>query len=84
MEALVILLVPLVAAAVYLGARFQGQGIRVDPQAELAQLHERLAWHEDRLRRAREQNWDDGMIAQITGQLENTRKELVRRGAAPS
>ena len=78
MEAVVILLVPLIAAAVYLSARFQGEGIAVNPQQELVQLRERLAWHEDRLRQAREKNWDDAMVEQIAGQLAETRDELLR------
>ena len=81
MEAVVILLVPLIAAAVYLSARFQAEGIAINPQQELAQLQERLAWHEDRLRRAREKNWDDVMVGQIAGQVAETRNELLRRTA---
>ncbi|MDB6113994.1 MAG: hypothetical protein JWQ83_810 [Lacunisphaera sp.] len=83
MEAVVILLVPLIAAAVYLGARFQGQGIALDPQQELAQLQERLAWHEDRLRQARAKNWDEAMVEQIASQLAEARRELGRFSPDP-
>ncbi len=78
MEAAVIIFVPLVAAAIYLGARFSASGRPASPQEELRQLHEQLAWHEDRLRRAKEKNWDDSMIAQIAAQLADTRGQLAR------
>jgi hypothetical protein len=61
----------------FISARFQANSLRSGPQEERAQLQERLAWHEDRLRRAQEKNWDDGMIEQIAGQLSDTRRELA-------
>lgn len=81
MEAFVLILIPVVAAAIYLGARFQAQGRPGSPEEEMAQLHERLAWHEDRLWRAKEKNWDEHMIGQIAAQLADTRGELARVSA---
>ena len=78
MEALIIPIVFAVAAAVYLSARFQAQSVRLSPQQELAQLRERLAWHEDRLRQAREKYRDADMIDRIAGELSDTRRELAR------
>ena len=78
MEAFVIVLVPLVAAAIYLGARFSASGRPANRQEELQRLREQLAWHEDRLRRAREKNWDESMISQIATQLADTRRQLAR------
>jgi hypothetical protein len=78
MEAAVILFVPLVAAAIYLGARFSAAGRPASPQEELQQLRERLAWHEDRLRRAREKNWDESMTGPIAEQLADTRRQLAQ------
>lgn len=84
MEAFVILLVPLVAAAIYLGARFQSQGARRRPPEELKQLQEQRAWHADRLRRAREKKWDGPMIEQIAEQLAEAEYQLARFNAAQS
>ena len=82
MEAFVVLLVPLVAAVIYLSARFQAAGNPVSPEEELTQLQERLAWHEDRLRRAKEKNWDNTMIGQIAAQLAEAQGRLARVTAA--
>jgi len=82
MEAVVIFVVPLIAVGIYLSARFSLSGRQVNPQEELARLQDQLAWHEDRLRRAKESNWDDSMIGQIAAQLADTRGELARVTAA--
>jgi hypothetical protein len=77
-ESLAILAVFLIAALIYLGARLQAQGERRNPAAELARLQESLAWHEDRLRRAKEKQWDDGMIRPIAEQLAEIQAKLHR------
>jgi hypothetical protein len=82
MEALVILLVPMVALAIYLISRFQTHGLPQTAQEELAELQQQLAWHEQRLQNARARNWDEGMIAQITSQRDDSRLRLARVSAA--
>lgn len=82
MEAVVILFVPMVAIAVYLMARFQSQGAKLSPQEETARLREQLAWHEQRLRNAKEKKWDASMIGQIADQLADTEYQLARVNAA--
>jgi hypothetical protein len=81
MEALVILVVPLIALLIYLISRFDTYGRPRSAQEELAELRQRLAWHEGRLQCAREQNWDRDMVHQITEQLEDTRFQLVQVSA---
>ena len=77
-ESLAILAVFLIAALIYLGARLQAQSERRNPVAELARLQESLAWHEDRLRRAKEKQWDDGMIRPIAEQHAEIQARLHR------
>ena len=77
MEALVLLLVPLVALAVWAAAYLQPKSL--DPVAEQAQLDEHIAWLEDRLAHAREKNWDEQMLANLTAQLTEARR---RQGAS--
>ena len=79
MEAFVIVLVPLVAAAIYLSARFSAHGLQRSPQEELKQLQDQRAWHADRLHRAREKKWDRDMIA---SQLAESEYQLARVTAA--
>lgn len=78
MEALVLLLVPLVALVVWAAAYFQPKSL--DPVADQAQLEEHIAWLEQRLAHAREKNWDEQMLANLTGQLTEAR----RRQGAPA
>ncbi len=82
MEALVLLLVPIVALAVYLAARFQAQGAPRTVAQQIEQLHQQLAWHEHRLRHAREKNWDHDMIRPIIEELDDTRFQLAQVTAA--
>jgi hypothetical protein len=76
-EGLAILFVFMTAALIYLGARVQAQNASRDPRAEAARLQESLIWHEERLRLAKEKNWDDGMINQIAGQLDEIQGKLA-------
>lgn len=81
MEALVIVFVPLIALGIYVISRFQTHGLPRNAEEEMAELRQRLAWHEQRLRHAREKNWDRDMIHQISEQLEDTRFQLVQASA---
>jgi hypothetical protein len=74
MEALVILLVPLVALAIWAVAYFQP--CAADPAAERARLDQHIAWLEERLAYAREKHWDEQMIGNLTAQLESARRQL--------
>jgi hypothetical protein len=77
-EASVILLVGVAALGLFFGSRLMAQNARKDPVAELARLHETLAWHEERLRQAKERNWDRDMVHQINEQLEDTRFQVAQ------
>lgn len=81
-ESSVILFVLLVSGALFIGARLMAQNSRRDPVALRARLHESLVWHEERLRRAKEKNWDHDMISRISGELAETRAQLARLSAA--
>lgn len=72
MEALVILLVPLVAFGVWAAAYFQPR--TTDLAAEQVQLEQHIAWLEDRLAYGRQKNWDEQMIASLTAQLAEARE----------
>ena len=71
MEAFILLLVPLVAFAVWAAAYFQPK--LLDAKAEQAQLAEHIAWLEERLVHARQKNWDEQMLANLTAQLTEAR-----------
>jgi hypothetical protein len=72
MEALVILLVPLVAFFVWAVAFFQPKSN--DLAAEQQQLDQHIAWLEDRLAYGRQKNWDEQMIGNLTAQLAEARE----------
>ena len=72
-EALVILLVPLVALFVWAVAYFQPT--RIDPEAECARRAEHIAWLEERLAHARRHDWDEQMMANLHLQLAEARGE---------
>jgi hypothetical protein len=80
-EASVILFVLVVAGSLFIGARLMAQNARKDPVAEIARLHESLAWHEERLRLAKAKNWDYDMVNRITEELEDTRFQLAQISA---
>jgi hypothetical protein len=80
-EASVILFVLVAAGSLFIGARLMAQNARKDPAAEMARLHESLAWHESRLRQAKAKNWDYDMINRITEELEETRFQLAQLSA---
>jgi len=47
----------------------------VDVVAETRQVHEHIAWLEERLVHARERNWDEQMMANLHLQLANARRK---------
>lgn len=73
MEALVILIVPLVA--LFIGAVAFFQPRPSDPVAERARVDQHIAWLEDRLAHAREKNWDEQMMENLHAQLAAARHE---------
>ncbi|HEY8994062.1 MAG TPA: hypothetical protein VIM71_05335 [Lacunisphaera sp.] len=73
MEALVILIVPLVALLIGAVAVFQARP--VDAGAERSRLDQHIAWLEERLQHARQKNWDEDMIGRLIEQLEAARRE---------
>jgi hypothetical protein len=73
MEAVVILIVPLVALLVGAIAFFQARPL--DVVAERSRLDQHISWLEERLTHARRNNWDEQMMANLTAQLESARRE---------
>lgn len=72
MEVLVILIVPLIAFVIWAVAYFQPGTL--DPIAARARLDQQVAWLEERLAQAREKNWDEQMISNLSQQLEAARR----------
>ncbi|HEX2860923.1 MAG TPA: hypothetical protein VHN79_04755 [Lacunisphaera sp.] len=73
MEALVILLVPLVALLIWTVAFFQNQPL--DVVTERARVDQHIAWLEERLEHARRKNWDEDMVGRLLAQLAEARRE---------
>lgn len=73
MEALFLLLVPVIAFLVWAVAYFQPKP--PDSAAEHARRVERIAWLEERLAHARRHNWDEQMMANLHTQLAEARRE---------
>jgi hypothetical protein len=80
-ESSVILFVLLSSGALFIGMRLMAQNARRDPVALRARLHDSLVWHEERLRQAKEKNWDHDMISRITGELAETKAQLAQLSA---
>lgn len=80
-EASVILFVLVAAGALFVGSRLMAQSARKDSVAERARLHEALAWHEQRLRLAKQKHWDYNMINRITEEMDDTRFRLAQLNA---
>ena len=83
-ESSVIVFVFLVAGVLFIGSRLMAQNARRDLVALRARLHESLTWHEERLRRAKEKNWDSDMVGRIAGELAETQAQLAQLNAAPA
>lgn len=82
MEALVILIVPLVALVIYLVSRTQTYGVPRNTEEQLTALRQQEAWHEHRLQHARAKNWDREMIHRISEELDDTRFQLAQVNAS--
>lgn len=73
MEAVVILIVPIVA--LFVGAAAVLQPRRLDPAAERVRIAERVAWLEERMRHAQAGNWDEQMMERLTDELADARHQ---------
>ena len=73
MEALVILIPPLIA--LFIGAWAVFAPRQVDPVAERARLEQHIARLEESLHRARAANWDEQMITNLLDKLAAARRE---------
>ena len=76
-----ILISLLLVGGLLFAARMAKENARRNPGAQQAVLQASLAWHEERLRRAREQNWDREMIHQISEQVDDARFQLAQVAA---
>ena len=75
-EGITILAVFLAAAGFFIVTRLHAQEARRNPGAERTRLEESLAWHTERLRRAKEKQWDPEMIRSIAHQLAEVQTQL--------
>jgi hypothetical protein len=73
MEALVLLIVPLIALLIGAMAFFQPRPS--NPGLDRARLDEHISWLEARLAHAREKHWDEQMMANLQAQLAAARRE---------
>jgi hypothetical protein len=72
MEALVILLIPLVGFIFWAVHRAQTNAL--DPAVRRLQRQEHVALLEERLARGRRDNWDEQMLGNLAEQLEEARR----------
>lgn len=78
------LFVVTVGAASYLGARlYAANPANHNAERNLARLKLQRSWLLERLQQARRENWDAGMVAQITDQLASTDAELRAHDRPP-
>lgn len=80
MEAVVIIVVPLIAMLIAGWAIIAPRP--VDQVAEQAQMSQHIAWLEERLAHARQKNWDEQMMANLLAQLDEARRRQGARQAA--
>lgn len=80
MEAVVILIVPLIALFVAGTAILLPQP--VDVAAERARIDQHIAWLEERLVHARAGNWDEQMLENLHAQLAAAHRQRARLQAA--
>jgi len=73
MEAVVIIIVPVITLFVGVVAVLQSRPL--DVASERERLNQHIAWLESRLHHAREKRWDAGMVEQISGHLERARRD---------
>jgi len=69
MEAVVIIVVPLIAMLIAGWAIVAPRP--VDIRADRAQMDQHIAWLEERLTYARQKNWDEQMTANLLAQLDD-------------
>jgi hypothetical protein len=80
-EALAVIVIFAVSAAVYVGALIQGRRRVVDQAAERDRAIVQQEWLTQRLALARRENWDARMVADIERQLQATAAELKQVSA---
>jgi hypothetical protein len=77
MEAFAIVIVFVVAAGVYVGARFGAHAAVQSPAQELARLHAYRAALREKLARGRRENWDAVMMAQVADKLGEAERRIA-------
>lgn len=77
-EALVIVLVAVVAVVVYVVLWVQSRNPALyDPRRERARLEQHLGWLEQRLELARREDWDDAMVGSLAADYAATAEQLA-------
>jgi hypothetical protein len=83
-EALAIVAVLFIAAAVYFYARLEARNpARHNPAQDLARLHQHASWLQNRLHIAEQEHWDADMIASLATELELASRQLARASSEP-
>ncbi len=78
-ETFSILAVCIIIAAAYVGARVLVQSpAQQDAAGELRRLQHRVTWLEERLARARRENWGHEMTGSIAAELDTTTGQLAQ------
>lgn len=78
-EAIAIVVIFLISAAVYVGAQLHARtAVLRDPAGEQARLREQVSWLEHRLEQARHEGWDDDMRTRISDELTAAQRQLSR------
>lgn len=84
-EALVVLAVFFVSAAVYFYAWLETRNpARHNPAQDLTRLRQHTAWLQDRLRLAERESWDEDMIANLAADLATTSRQLAQASGSKS
>jgi hypothetical protein len=80
-EVLVIIVVPIIAAVIYvmLWIRSRDPALH-DPREEFARLQRQVGWLEERLAMARREKWGGEMVAGIETELTVTAAQLAKAG----
>ncbi len=78
-EAISILAIFVILAAAYVGARRLAESpVQRDAAVELRRLQHRVTWLEERLARARRENWGDEMAGSLVAELAATSGQLAQ------
>ncbi len=84
-EALVIVAVFVVTVIAWVGAWRQARDPALhNPREELARLTHQAAWIENRIERARREQWDDSMLAALKAERATTTAQLAAARATSS